>query len=119
MESDVLKQAVDADLHHIQMFHTDRGGEFNNVLIDGVPDTFDIRRSLSLKGCPYDNAVAESTFKLFKTEFAHGRNFTNLSSLKSELSDYVHWFNHFRLHSSLGYLSPIDFIAKTLKKLSD
>lgn len=110
---------VDIDLRNIKMFHTDRGSEFNNSLIDDVITTFDIRRSLSLKGCPYDNAVAESTFKIFKAEFVYGRNFSNLNSLKLELSDYIHWFNHFRLHSSLGYLSPLEFKAKTLVNLSD
>lgn len=110
---------VDTDLRNIKMFHTDRGSEFNNALIDDVITAFDIRRSLSLKGCPYDNAVAESTFKIFKTEFVYGRNFSNLDSMKLELGDYVHWFNHFRLHSSLGYLSPVQFKVKTLTNLSD
>lgn len=110
---------VDTNLRNIKMFHTDRGSEFNNSLIDNMITTFDIKRSLSLKGCPYDNAVAESTFKIFKTEFVYGRNFSNLNSLKLDLGDYIHWFNHFRLHSSLGYLSPIDFKAKTLINLSD
>lgn len=111
--------SVDTDLRNIKLFHTDRGGVFNNALIDDVITTFDIKRSLSLKGCPYNNAVAESTFKIFKTDFVYGRNFPNLSFLKLQLSDYVHWFNHFRLHSSLGYLSPVDFKAKTLINLSD
>lgn len=53
-------------------------------------ETFDIQCSLSLKGCPYDNALAEATFKVFKTEFAIGAHFTSL-----ELSDYVHWFTIF------------------------
>ena len=39
------------------------------VLIDEVLDGFDIERSLSMKGCPYDNAVAETTFKAMKIEF--------------------------------------------------
>lgn len=49
------------DLRDVQMFHTDRGKEFDNHMIDDVLDTFGIKRSLSMKGCPYDNAVAEST----------------------------------------------------------
>lgn len=53
------------------MFHTDRGKEFDNRLIDEALETFNIQRSLSMKGCPYDNAVAEATFKVFKTEFAN------------------------------------------------
>jgi putative transposase len=96
------------------VFHTDRGGEFNNGIIDEVLDTFHIRRSLSLKGCPYDNAVAEATFKLFKTEFVQGRNFESLDRLKLELADYVNWYNNVRIHSSLGYLSPKEFKAQNL-----
>jgi transposase InsO family protein len=53
---------VEVALDQIQMFHTDRGSEFNNYLIDNVLDTFKIKRLLRLKGFPYDNAVAESTF---------------------------------------------------------
>lgn len=106
--------SVQCNLGNIQMFHTDRGSEFNNGLIDNMLETFKIKRSLSMKGCPYDNAVAESTFKIFKAEFIYGRNFSNLTQLKLELADYVHWFNNFRIHSSLNYLSPVDFKALTL-----
>lgn len=105
---------VHTDLNRIQMFHTDRGGEFNNQVIDEVLDAFHISRSLSLKGCPYDNAVAESTFKIFKSEFVFGRNFESLAKLKMELADYINWFNNFRIHSSLGYLSPKEFKASKL-----
>jgi transposase InsO family protein len=49
---------VKVNLSKIQIFHTDRGSEFDNILIDELLDTFGINRSLSLKGCPYDNAVA-------------------------------------------------------------
>lgn len=106
--------AVKVNLREIQMFHTDRGSEFNNQIIDEVLETFNIERSLSLKGCPFDNAVAESTFKIFKAEFVHGRNFDSLERLRLELGDYINWFNNFRIHSSLGYLSPSEFKAKTL-----
>lgn len=110
---------VKANLGEIQMFHTDRGSEFNNHLIDDVLNTFNIKRSLSLKGCPYDNAVAESTFKIFKAEFVYGRSFESLERLKLELGDYIHWFNNHRIHSALGYLSPREFKANTLSFLSE
>lgn len=45
-------------LSQIKIFHTDRGNEFKNKIIDEVINTFEIRRSLSNKGNPYDNAVA-------------------------------------------------------------
>lgn len=71
------------------MFHTDRGKEFDNKLISEALETFGIQPSLSMKGCPYDNAVAEATFKVFKTEFANGARFSSLEQLALELDDYV------------------------------
>jgi transposase InsO family protein len=67
-----------------------------------------------LTGGPYDNAVAEATFKVFKTEFVCGRNFDSLQQLKLELSDYVHWFNTIRSHGSLNYLTPAQFRLQSL-----
>lgn len=57
---------IQGNLNQICLFHTDRGNEFKNRLIDEALDTFNIKRSLSMKGCPYDNAVAEAMFKIFK-----------------------------------------------------
>lgn len=105
---------VKTDLSNIQMFHSDRGGEFKNELIDQVIETFQIKRSLSMKGCPYDNAVAEATFKIFKTEFVYGRNFDSLSHLRHELTQYIDWFNNIRIHGSLNYLTPTQFRQLTL-----
>lgn len=59
---------INTNLKNIQIFHTDRGNEFKNKLLDEILETFHIQRSLSMKGCPYDNAVAEATFKIIKTE---------------------------------------------------
>src|SRR5699024_3357232 len=82
------------DLRDVQMFHTDRRKEFDNQLIDEVLDGFDIERSLSMKGCPYDNAVAETTFKAMKTEFINQYTFISLKQLNIELFDYVNWYNN-------------------------
>lgn len=108
---------VKTSLKNIHVFHTDRGNEFKNQLIDETLKTFNISRSLSMKGCPYDNAVAEATFKIIKTEFVKGQNFETLNYLKYQLSDYVNWFNNHRIHSSLGYLTPYQFKNNNLKKV--
>lgn len=52
--------SISRPLHLIETFHTDRGSEFKNQLMDDVLETFGMQRSLSMKGCPYDNAVAEA-----------------------------------------------------------
>lgn len=64
---------ISYDLRKINIFHTDRGNEFKNKIIEELIETFGIKRSLSKKGCPYDNAVAEATYKIIKTEFAYNR----------------------------------------------
>jgi len=110
--------SIKANLHQIRLFHTDRGKEFTNKLLDGALETFAIGPSLSMKGCPYNNAVAEATFKIIKTEFVNKRHFTSLEELTKELQDYVHWFNHVRIHRTLDYMSPIEYKMRHLKKLS-
>ena len=87
--------SVKGNLNDVCLFHTD---------------------SLSMKGCPYDNAVAEATFKVFKTEFIRGCQFDSLEDLQRELADYVHWYNHIRIHGTLGYMSPVQYKLGHLKK---
>ena len=101
-------QSIPYSLKEIELFHTDRGKEFDNELIDLVLETFEIQRSLSKPGCPYDNAVSEATYKAFKTEFVNQYQFETLEQLELECFDYVNWWNHHRLHSSLGYKTPIE-----------
>jgi putative transposase len=116
--AELVKQAfatMEGSLKDIQIFHTDRGNEFKNKLIDETLEAFEIKRSLSHKGCPYDNAVAEATFKIIKTEFVWNETFQSLKELKMKISDYVNWYNHCRIHSSLGYLTPIQYRENNLK----
>ncbi|HZG73885.1 MAG TPA: hypothetical protein VEY51_20300 [Chondromyces sp.] len=61
--------SIQGDLRGIRLFHTDRGSEFKNRLIDETLAAFQSGRSLSMKDCLYDNAVAEATFKIIKTGF--------------------------------------------------
>ena len=93
----------------IEVSRADRGGEFDNAEIDLVLETFGIERSPSAKGCPYDNAVDESTNKILKAELVCRDSFSDLRDLQAKLSDYVHWCNNFRIHSTLGYMSPVEF----------
>ena len=96
-------------LSDIDVFHTDRGSEFDNFDIDELLDVFGIRRSLSRKGNPYDNAVIESTNKILKKELIYRQVFTSLDQLRRELNSYVWWYNNERMHSTLGYMSPVEF----------
>lgn len=96
-------------LNEIEYFHTDRGSEFDNYLIDQILDQYNIKRSLSHKGNPYDNAVAEAGFKTIKFEFVYPRRFDSLEQLELELAAYVYWYNNIRLHSTLNYMAPVEY----------
>lgn len=93
----------------IGVSRTDRGSEFDNAEIDLMLEAFGIERPLSAKGRPHDNAVDESTNRILKTEFVYRERFSDLRDLQVKLSDYVHWYNNFRIHSTLGYMSPVEF----------
>lgn len=114
-DANLVKEAIYSirhPLNKVKIFHTDRGREFDNKSIDEILNIFKIKRSLSKKGSPYDNAVAESTNKSMKIEFIYQRKFKNLNQLKLELAEYVYWYNNKRVHGSLGYNSPNEFREK-------
>jgi transposase InsO family protein len=102
---------IQTDLRKIKLFHTDRGSEFKNALIEQILDAFGIARSLSAKGTPHDNAVAESMYNIIKTEMIFGHEFADLDELKLELFDYVNWYNNVRIHGSLDYMTPSEWHA--------
>ncbi len=107
----VLKafSSINRPLSSLKLFRSDRGSEFKNKSLDELLNTFNIERSLSNKGNPYDNAVAEATYKVVKTEFINNYIFNTLEDLKRELFDYVNWYNNVRIHGSLNYKTPVEY----------
>ena len=94
-------------LDDIEVFHSDRGSEFCNGEVDALLGAFGIERSVSRPGNPYDNAVVESTNRVLKRELVRGRAFASEERLRLELFDWVNWYNNCRLHSTLGYMTPV------------
>jgi transposase InsO family protein len=90
--------------------HSDRGvqyacGDFQKLL-----KRHGMVPSMSRKGDPYDNAVAESFFKTLKVELVYRRRFRTRLEAKAAVVEYIELFyNSRRRHSSLGYLSPNDY----------
>lgn len=118
-DAELVKKAISRisyPLTDVDYFHTDRGKEFDNQVIDEILSSFKIERSLSRKGNPYDNAVAESTYKSTKVEFVYPNTFETLHELEVQLFDYVHWWNYLRIHGSLGYETPIAYRHARLAK---
>jgi len=65
--------------------------------------------SMSRKGNCWDNAVAESLFSKAKIESLGGKIFKNIKELEQEVFSYVWWYNNKRYHSSLNYMTPVEY----------
>jgi len=110
-DAELVKAAwltVRSDIRDICIFHTDRGSEFKNEEIDKILEIGKIERSLSRPGKPVDNAVCESMYDIVKTEFIFEESFKDLEDLQAKLNAWVWWYNNERIHSSLGYKSPVE-----------
>jgi len=110
-DAELVKKAwlsVRKDIRDISIFHTDRGSEFKNDEIDRILNAGKIERSLSRPGKPIDNAVCESMYDIVKTEFIYDEHFRDTMDLQNKLGSWVWWYNNERLHSSLGYKTPVE-----------
>lgn len=72
-------------------------------------EAFGIERPLSAKGRPHGNAVDESTNGMLKAELARREAFGTTRGLRAKLSDYVRRYGNFGIHSTLGYMSSVEF----------
>jgi len=113
-DAKLVRKAIyraEVDLRDIDIFHTDRGGEFKNEILDDIIHVFGMRRRLSAKGTPVDNAVMESLYNSVKVELVYGETFHTLADLELELFQFVHWYNNQRPHGGLGQLTPREYKA--------
>ena len=89
--------------------HSDRGCQYTSGPYRNMVKRKKGVLSNSRKGNPYDNAAMESFFKTYKCEEANLRGYESLEELRRSLESFLQDYNHKRLHSSLGYLSPNEF----------
>ncbi len=72
--------------------------------------------SMSRKGNCWDNAPVERFFRSLKLERLDGMRFTTRASARLELIDYITFYNCYRLHSTLGYVSPMNYEKEQFKQ---
>ncbi len=90
--------------------HTDRGSQYASVDYRRLLYIGGFRQSMSRRGNCYDNAQAESFFSRFKAELVENGFFESVEDARSEVFSYIEgYYNRIRLHSSLGYKSPMEF----------
>ena len=91
------------------LFHSDQGIEYAAHEYRELVESSGLRRSMSRKGSPLDNAMVESFFHTLKAELIHRIGFNNVIEAVAHIVEYIEFYNRERLHSSLNYQSPIKY----------
>ena len=91
------------------VFHSDRGNEYAAYAFRDRLARRGIVQSMNRPGSMADNAHMESFFHSMKSEVIHGIEFAKVSLLDEAVGRYIQRYNRDRLHSALGYRSPIDY----------
>jgi len=92
------------------LHHSDQGSQYSSDLFQRVLDEYGIECSMSRRGDCWDNAAVESFFSSMKTERIHRRMYRNRDDARADVFDYIErFYNPRRRHSTLGYLSPMDY----------
>ncbi len=93
------------------VLHTDRGGEFANRSLRALLRKHDVVMSMGRRGNCWDNAAAESLFGTFKREWYYRARRPTVVELEQGVAAWVEWYNNERLHSALGWRSPMAWAA--------
>jgi transposase InsO family protein len=92
------------------MHHSDRGATYASGAYQDALAKHGFTCSMSRKGNCWDNAVVESFFSSLDIECEHGDLFTSRAAARREVTDYIlGFYNPTRLHSTLGYVSPMEY----------
>jgi transposase InsO family protein len=91
------------------IFHSDRGSQYASYEFNKLLKECGITPSMSRKGNCWDNACSETLFGSLKVERLHGQRFETIRQAKDEAIAWLLWYNRTRLHSTLNYISPVEF----------
>jgi len=104
----------DAGLIH----HSDRGSQYACYEYQKRIQHYAMISSMSRKGDCWDNAPMERFFRSLKSERLSLCRFETRNAAKAEVLDYITFYNADRLHSTLGYMSPMDYEKEQLQKVA-
>jgi len=100
--------------------HSDHGSQYRSLLIGKTMKKHGVRPSMGSVASPWDNAPTESFMGILKRECVHRRTFATRDEAQMEIFRYVEGFyNRLRMHSALGFMSPMEYEEKMAQKEAD
>jgi putative transposase len=116
---DALEMAVAQRRPHDVIHHSDQGSQYTSLAFGGRCREVGVRPSMGSVGDAYDNAMCESFFSTLECELLSRRKFVSQAEAKIACFSYIEaFYNPVRLHSAIGYQSPICYEQKTAKDLA-
>lgn len=91
-----------------EIFNTDQGVQYTAKAFTRILKDAEVRISMDGRGRALDNIFVERLWRSVKYELIYLHDFDTVSDLTDALKDYFHFYNHLRLHQSLGYLMPAE-----------
>ena len=92
------------------IFHSDKGGQYFSKILGSQLSILEVKQSMGSTGDCYDNAVTESFNATLKKECIYPEPIKNYDDACSKVFSFIETFyNSKRLHSTLGYVSPMEF----------
>ena len=99
------------------IFHSDQGIQYADKGFRKLLKKHKMIQSMSGKGNCYDNAVAESFFRTLKSELIYRVILATRQAARLRIFEFIEiTYNRFRRHSTLGYLSPVDYLNNYKKQ---
>lgn len=97
------------------LHHSDQGSQYACHDYQNRLEQYGMVPSMSRRGDCWDNAPMERFFRSLKIERLYGMGFPTRLAAKQEIIDYIGYYNSLRLHSTLGYVSPMDYEKEQLR----
>ena len=112
---DAMKMAL-GQRDNPALHHSDRGPQYTSDDFRGLLRQHGIECSMSGRGSCYDNAPVESFFSLLKRERIRRQTYPTREDAKTDVFDYIErFYNRWRRHAYLGYISPVEFEKQVMK----
>lgn len=120
MTSDLVIKAMQMAINLRQppkglIFHSDRGSQYTGKRFSKLLKQNNIIASMSGKGACWDNSVVERFFGSLKNEWLLKVIHLTRESMKIDVQKYIRYYNHERLHTTLGDLTPVAYEKRNLK----